>query len=559
MRTTRFALIGMAVLCFFVQEVKAQSTNELINRLEVEEDPDQLEIIYITLMNRYLDNDLDSAYIFAEGFIEFAEEYGDTTLIVGARYNMGRYFGYKGETINAINEFKIAQELADATFGTSESELALQGRIVGMIGYVYYTDDQFDIALDYYKQAQAYFEPLGAQRPLAITISTIGSIYYQREDLESAKKYYEQSLKVKEELKDSLLMTSDIKNIAMIYQEWGQLDSARIFLERALEIDEKIGARRKLIGTYRDLARMNIDLGNGETALDYAKNAVILAEEYNSFQNLERAYEVLYEAHNFLGNKGEALESYIRFHDYRDSVINEESRTALIEAQEKYEAEKREREIELLASKTELQRTRIILISLLLGGGLLFAVLFALRTQHVRKKEVELKEKDRLLADSQKRLAQEELENEKLRFEQVQKELTDYALHIVEKNDFLEQLKEQIYGIRFGSDRDEMRRELTRMEMKILQNVSINEQRMELQSKVDQVCSGFFENLKTQFPELTEKDKRLAALIRLKLSAKEIAGILNIEPKSVEQSRYRLRKKLELNPKEDLVEVLLAI
>ncbi len=559
MRTYKFAILSIAVLCFVVQEVKAQSTNELINRLEVEEDPSEIEVIYITLINRYLNNDLDSAYIYANGFVEFAEEFGDTTLIVGAHYNLGRYFGYKGETINAINEFKIAQELAETTFGETESELALQGRIVGMIGYVYYTDDQFDTALDYYKLAQTYFEPLGAQRPLAITISTIGSIYYQKEDLESAKKYYEQSLKVKEVLKDSLLMTSDIKNIAMIYQEWGQIDSARIFLERALEIDEKVGARRKLIGTYRDLARMNIDLGNGETALGYAKNAAILAEEYNSYQDLERAYEVLYEAHNFLGNKGEALESYITFHDYRDSVINETTRTALIEAQEKYESEKREKEIELLASKTELQRTRIILISLLLGGGFLFAVLFALRTRHVKKKEIELKEKDRLLADSQKRLAQEELENEKLRFEQVQKELTDYALHIVEKNDFLEQLKEQIYGIRFGSDRDEMRRELTRMEMKILQNVSINEQRMELQSKVDQVCSGFFENLKTQFPELTEKDKRLAALIRLKLSAKEIAGILNIEPKSVEQSRYRLRKKLELDPKEDLVEVLLEI
>ncbi|RNC83634.1 MAG: hypothetical protein ED557_07560 [Balneola sp.] len=559
MRRNRFALVSIALLCFFVQEIKAQSTNELINRLELEEDPNELEVMYITLMNRYLDNDLDSAYIFAQGFVEFADELRDTTLMVGAHYNMGRYYGYKGETVKAIDEFKIAQVLADATFGTSNSELTLQGRIVGMIGYVYYTNDQFDTALDYYKLARTYFEPLGAQRPLAITISTIGSIYYQKEDLESAKNYYKQSLKVKEELKDSLLMTSDIKNIAMIYQEWGQLDSARIFLERALEIDEKVGSRRKLIGTYRDLARMNIDLGIGDTALNYAKNAALLAEEYKSYRDLERAYEVLYEAHDFLGNKGEALASYIKFHDYRDSVINEESRATLIEVQEKYEAEKREKEIALLASKTELQRTRIILISLLLGGGLLFAILFALRAQHVRKKEVELKEKDRLLADSQKRLAEEELENEKLRFEQVQKELTDYALHIVEKNDFLEQLKEQIYGIRFGSDRDEMRRELTRMEMKILQNVSINEQRMELQSKVDQVCSGFFDNLKNQFPDLTEKDKRLAALIRLKLSAKEIAGILNIEPKSVEQSRYRLRKKLELDPKEDLLEVLLAL
>lgn len=559
MRTRKIAIASIVLLSFCIQGIKAQSTNELLDRLEVEEDPKEVEIIYISLINRFVNNDLDSAFIFANDFLEFAEETGDTNIIIGAHYNLGRYYGYKGETVNAINEFKIAQGLADATYGTSEPELVQLGRIVGMIGFVYYTDDQFDIALDYYKQALTYFEPLDSKRPLAISISTIGSIYYQKEDLASAKSYYERSLRIKEEIQDSILMTSDIKNIAMIYQEWGQLDSARIFLERALEIDTKTGARRKLIGSYRDLARMNLDLGDGETGLEYALKAVELAEEYQSFTNLERAYEVLYEAHNYLGNKAEALENFIIFHDYRDSVMNAESRAALIDAQEKYESEKREQEITLLASQNELQRTRIILISVLLGGGFLFAVLFALRAQHIKKKEIELREKDRLLVDSQKRLAEEELENEKLRLEQVQKELTDYALHIVEKNDFLEQLKEQIYGIRFGSDRDEMRRELTRMEMKILQNVSINEQRMELQSKVDQVCSGFFENLKSQFPELTEKDKRLAALIRLKLSAKEIAGILNIEPKSVEQSRYRLRKKLELDPKEDLVEVLLSI
>jgi DNA-binding CsgD family transcriptional regulator len=43
---------------------------------------------------------------------------------------------------------------------------------------------------------------------------------------------------------------------------------------------------------------------------------------------------------------------------------------------------------------------------------------------------------------------------------------------------------------------------------------------------------------------MTENEKRLAALLRLNLSSKEIASILNISPKSVEMNRYRLRKKL---------------
>ncbi|MBE9483461.1 MAG: hypothetical protein IMY74_01370, partial [Bacteroidetes bacterium] len=48
---------------------------------------------------------------------------------------------------------------------------------------------------------------------------------------------------------------------------------------------------------------------------------------------------------------------------------------------------------------------------------------------------------------------------------------------------------------------------------------------------------------------MTGNEKRLAVLLRLNLSSKEIASILNISPKSVEMNRYRLRKKLKVEPK----------
>ncbi len=532
----------------------AQSTQELMKSAQEETDIVELERIYIQLTNYYLTKDLDSMYIFASEFLDIAKQHNNRRILLGAHYNLGRYHAVKGESIPAIEHFQEAYALSDTSI-----DATMKGRILGMIGYVYNGDEQLETALEYFQQTIPYFESDGALGPLSITYSTIGSVYYKQDNLDEAKKYYKRSLRIKETLNDSLRMTTDINNLARIFRETGQLDSAVTYLDRSLAINLATGATNKLIGSYRDLAQLQIRLGNGELALEYALKTVEYAEEYNSFADLERAYEVLYDAYNFLGDSEKALENYIIAHTYKDSIINEASRQALIEAQEKFEAEKREQEIVLLASRTELQRTRIILVSVLLGTGLFIAISIAIRVAYVKRKELEISEIDRKLANSERKLAEEELKNEKLRFEQVQKELTDYALHIVEKNDFLEQLKEQIYGIRFGSDRDEMRRQLTKMEMKILQNVTINEQREELQSKVSQVCSGFFSNLESNYPELSEKDKRLAALIRLKLSAKEIAGILNIEPKSVEQSRYRLRKKLSLSPDQDLLKILLEM
>jgi len=544
------------LLCFVLlpEYSEGQSISQLIERSKSETDIHELDKIYAQLINHYLRQDLDSMKLFASEFLDIANQHGDRRFIVAGHYNLGRYYAVKGDVVPAIEQFKMAYDLSEDVV-----DAIMKGRIVGMMGYVYYADEQLDAALEYYNQTITYFESIDAKGPLSVGLSTIGSIYYKKEDLAEAESFYRRSLVLKESLNDSLRMTTDIKNLAMIFRETGRIDSAIIYLNRALVIDTKMGGSSKLMGTYRDLARLHIQLDEGETALEYANNTVELAKDFNSFQNLERAYQVLYEVYEYIGMPVEALENYILYKSYSDSIHNEASRVALIEAREKFNAEKREQEIELLAAKNGLQRTRIILISVLLGAGFLISLLIILRLVVIKQKEYELREKDRELLDSQKKLAEEELKNERMRFEHVQKELTDYALHIVEKNDFLEKLKEQIFGIKFGSDRDEIRRELTKVEMKILQNVSLNDEREVLEAKVNDICSGFFKNLGAQFPELTEKDKRLAALIRLKLSSKDMAGILNIEPKSVEQRRYRLRKKLNLGPREDLAKFFLSL
>jgi PAS domain S-box-containing protein len=63
----------------------------------------------------------------------------------------------------------------------------------------------------------------------------------------------------------------------------------------------------------------------------------------------------------------------------------------------------------------------------------------------------------------------------------------------------------------------------------------------------EKVHPGFFTSLKGRYPSLTSKDQRICAYIRLGLSTKEIAGLINITPESAEIGRIRLRKKLQLD------------
>jgi len=72
----------------------------------------------------------------------------------------------------------------------------------------------------------------------------------------------------------------------------------------------------------------------------------------------------------------------------------------------------------------------------------------------------------------------------------------------------------------------------------------------------EEVHQGFFKQLLEQYPDLNTNELRFCAYLRLNLDAKEIARILNITVNAIEKRRYRLRKKLNLNPEDSIFEFL---
>ncbi|WP_461643757.1 helix-turn-helix transcriptional regulator [Labilibaculum euxinus] len=69
--------------------------------------------------------------------------------------------------------------------------------------------------------------------------------------------------------------------------------------------------------------------------------------------------------------------------------------------------------------------------------------------------------------------------------------------------------------------------------------------------------SGFYDGLRQNYPNLTPADLRLCSLLKMNMNSKEISILLGITVRSVEVSRYRLRKKMELEPDENLTKVIM--
>jgi len=199
----------------------------------------------------------------------------------------------------------------------------------------------------------------------------------------------------------------------------------------------------------------------------------------------------------------------------------------------------------------------IILVVLIITISLFIYLLKLQRKKHTKKlvqyKELEDKylNKIHLLEKSlTNRINVQDDLGKELKFRQ--SEMVTMAMSIIHKNEFLDDLKKEVLKIKTGISDQETRLKLNKLSLMITQDLSIDRDREKFQMHINEQNSNFIHQLEETFPTMTDNEKRLASMLRLNLSSKEIASILNISPKSVEMNRYRLRKKLKVDPKINL-------
>jgi DNA-binding CsgD family transcriptional regulator len=133
------------------------------------------------------------------------------------------------------------------------------------------------------------------------------------------------------------------------------------------------------------------------------------------------------------------------------------------------------------------------------------------------------------------------------------------ALNIIQKNESLRALSKKIDLFRANPKFAQCYAELFELQNMIRETLQLDKDRDTFQLYVNQNNEMFYSSLREKYPKLTPNEVRLTALIRLDLSSKEIASILNISSKSVEMNRYRLRKKMQLSGSVNLSEFIRSL
>lgn len=136
-------------------------------------------------------------------------------------------------------------------------------------------------------------------------------------------------------------------------------------------------------------------------------------------------------------------------------------------------------------------------------------------------------------------------------------ELSNATMNLIRKNEILHDIASKIAKIQELSDLgNAVQKELGHIQTSIKQNISHDDDWNTFNRNFDIVYGDYTKRLRDTFPQLTPSDIRLACYIKMGLSSKEIAPLVNISFKSVEMARYRLRKKMDLSADTTLTDFL---
>lgn len=153
------------------------------------------------------------------------------------------------------------------------------------------------------------------------------------------------------------------------------------------------------------------------------------------------------------------------------------------------------------------------------------------------------------------------LRNEKLQGEIDFKnsELATNAMHLVQKGELLTKLKTELNHVMKALDNENAVAELKRLIKVLSEDDKMDKDWEHFAQHFDKVHSDFVVSLKEKHPTITPNELKLCAYLRMNLSTKEIAQLMNISVRGIEISRYRLRKKLNLATETSLFDYLIQL
>ncbi|KIC92103.1 hypothetical protein [Flavihumibacter sp. ZG627] len=462
--------------------------DKMMEEAYLENDPALLhsaQWIYGSMM--YTSQDLEYAYAYASQAVESYElpnKYGSL------HYNSIIY----GEILYHTRDYRKCIEYSLKGIPNMPEEdkvnIFLKGKCLNTIGQAYYQLGIPDSAMYYYQQSLSKFSEKVHPIWVAINYCFIGQLNFDRGRLQEAKK----------ELHFSFSQTINQENtiagraavwLARIHLKEKQLDSADYYLEQSIILLNSLWPKR-------------------------------LLQEKNYLQDAYFTWAEYHQARNQSDSVFHYLKQYTRLHDSLERVAvlsgNKIAKLRIASEQNHYAVQT------LMINKRATEQKRNWMV---VGISLLLITL------------VILLDREKKLARYQQQLAAAQKEALEMEAITARQQLDQFTRNLVEKTSLLEQVEKKLKENQQLQEQEKMLEQLTS------QTILTEEDWLRFKRLFDKMNPSFFTNLKEKAEDISVAEQRMAALIHLKLTSRQMAAILGISVDSVHKNRQRLRQRLQ--------------
>ena len=381
---------------------------------------------------------------------------------------------------------------------------------------------------------------LGYTYPLIMNYNNLGSNYKQTNQIEKALTYYDLAYRELKKADYPLLLAQNLTNRANILEKQGNLSAA----EKLFAECERVCVENNI---QYGVMLTNLNMGNlfrlqkkyTDASLRLNKS-LALTKSLNSVREEALVYERLSWLSRDMADYKAAYTFQTKFHLLNDSLVNESVKKEAFALKDKYESEKKEKEIVTL-SKKQLNYKYFILI-LIVCVLLLLVVLQGWRN----KDKIVLLEKQK--QELNRKLLKDVIDNK-------EKELTSQVTLLAQMQQQVDELIQKTSKILNDNSTEQVK--LKKIES-LLKADPIHRLKNDFDVRLTSNNEDFFSLLLNKYPELSPVELKLCAYLRLNPSTKDLALITNRSMRTIESTRTNIRKKMNLTSQENLVTHLLS-
>lgn len=442
-----------------------------------------------------------------------------------AYWNLAQAYLYKHQYHTALFYALKGKELFN-----NEDTSRMHQDVLATIGWIYYDIGNSQHALPYHQKALEVAQSRGDLQSEVTYTNALGLNALSASQYQKALGFFQKALFLLErngEPHNSLMSTLQ-NNMGIVYISYEDWNKAEEYLLKSIE--NSSGHASGLVETYALLAKVYLRTHQHNKCQRYLDMAEELSYQTSYSFSLIEYYQVRYEYERIVGNLQTAYryqDKYIQLYKKINNRNVQEVMNYLLNVQD----EKIKQDELLLMQAEKLQRGRRILSIVIVVFTLLVIAVF----YYVFKSKAEksLLRQQLLSQELQKKEEQQAELSNKLAIKN--EAIETLALTISKRNELVKQMADSVHK----SNSKEVTSAWKKFELALNQYDDSNHLSEEL-------IEDLKFRLQSKYPSLTEKEIQLIIDIRNNLSSKELADKYHVEVKSIEMSRYRLRKKLQL-------------